>query len=305
MDIRQLTTFRTAATVLSFTRAARELKYAQSSVTAQIKNLEVSLGVELFERVGARVQLTEAGRRLLPYAEQMVALADEARGVAVGRREPAGLLTVGTTENVTSYRLPPLLEFFHHRYPLLQLALRPSLGDETCQALRQGAFDLGFLTEAETDHRGLRGEVLGPEPLTLVAAPSHPLVYSRSVTVADLRGVPVLMPQAGCGYRELFERALSDDGRPQLLEFGTIESIKWGVAGGLGVSLLPSVAVAGELASRALAAVAWKPPFTVYNQLVWRRGKHLSCEMRLFIEQTVRVIAEGAPAVTRLSSLTA
>lgn len=80
MDIRQLRTFHRVAELGSFTRAAAELNYAQSSVTAQIKSLEVSLGSDLFERVGGKVKLTPAGTRLLPYAGQMLSLADEARG---------------------------------------------------------------------------------------------------------------------------------------------------------------------------------------------------------------------------------
>ncbi|MER5640315.1 LysR family transcriptional regulator [Kitasatospora sp. NPDC002227] len=89
MDIRQLTTFQKAATLLSFSRAAAELNYSQSSVTSQIKSLETTLGVALFERLAGRsVLLTPAGQRLLPYAEQLLALADEARRAATSAPEP-------------------------------------------------------------------------------------------------------------------------------------------------------------------------------------------------------------------------
>ena len=96
MDIRQLAAFHKVATLLSFSKAATELKYAQSSVTSQIKGLEMSLGVDLFDRLGGRIQLTEAGQRLLPYAEQMLALAGEARGATVGSGDPSGVLTIGS-----------------------------------------------------------------------------------------------------------------------------------------------------------------------------------------------------------------
>ncbi|MEU3446351.1 LysR family transcriptional regulator [Streptomyces thermolilacinus] len=293
MDIRQLTTFHKVATLLSFTRAATELRYAQSSVTAQIKNLESSLGVELFERLGARIQLTPAGQRLLPYAEQMLALAGEARGVAAGGGEPSGMLTVGTMESITSYRMPPVLEFFHHRYPQLQLVLRPSLCAETLYSLRQGTFDMGFLMEAETRHSGVESEVLGAEPLVVVAAPGHPLAQEEKVTLDQLREVQVLAPEAGCAYRELFEAELnSGSGEPvPFLEFGNIESIKRGLAAGLGVALLPTMTVADDLAAGSFAALAWEPPFEVYTQLAWRRGRRQTREMRLFIERTMECMA--------------
>ncbi|MFI6149128.1 LysR family transcriptional regulator [Streptomyces sp. NPDC051109] len=294
MDIRQLTTFHRVATLLSFTRAATELKYAQSSVTAQIKGLEISLGVELFERLRGKIQLTPAGERLMPYAEQILSLADEARGVTAGLGDPSGVLTIGTMESLISYRMPPVLEYFHHRYPLLQLVLRPSLCAETCHSLRQGSFDLGFLMEAETEHSGVQTAVLGSEPLAVVAAPDHPLALARGLTTQDLRTAAVLAPEAGCAYRELFEAELNDgSGEPvSFLEFGNIESIKRGVAAGLGISLLPTMTVAEAVEGGQLAVLDWEPPFEVFTQLAWRRGKQLSREMRLFVEQTVAFMSE-------------
>ncbi|MGW3242393.1 LysR family transcriptional regulator [Streptomyces sp. NPDC001070] len=294
MDIRQLATFHKVATLLSFTRAATELKYAQSSVTAQIKGLEMSLGVDLFDRLGGRIQLTEAGQRLLPYAEQMLSLAGEARGATLGSEEPSGVLTIGSMESITSYRMPPLLEFFHHRYPALHIVLRPSLCAETCHALRQGMFDMGFLMEAETQHPGVQTEVLGSEPLTVVAAPDHPLTRAHKITTDDLRQVQVISAEAGCAYRELFEAELNDGTGESLpfLEFGTIESIKRGVAAGLGISLLPTATVADALEAGTLVALAWPVPFEVHTQIAWRRGKNLSREMRVFVDQTMRFLAE-------------
>ncbi len=295
MDIRQLSTFHKVATLLSFTRAAAELKYAQSSVTAQVKALEMSLGVDLFDRLGGRIQLTEAGRRLLPYAEQMLALADEARGATLGADGPSGMLTVGSMESITSYRMPVLLEFFHHRYPLLQLVLRPSLCAETCHALRQGMFDLGFLMEAETHHPGVQTEVLGSEPLVVVASPDHPLVTAEKVTTEDLRRATVLSPEAGCAYRELFEMELNAGATEPVapfLEFGTAESIKRGVAAGLGVSLLPTVTVSDALAEGTLVELPWAPPFQVFTQIAWRHGRTMTREMRIFVDQVLRVFGE-------------
>ncbi|MET9346265.1 LysR family transcriptional regulator [Streptomyces termitum] len=301
MDIRQLTTFHRVATLLSFTRAATELKYAQSSVTAQIKGLEVSLGVELFERLRGRIRLTPAGERLMPYAERILALADEARGATAGPGDPSGSLVIGTAESLISYRMPPVLEYFHHRYPLLQLVLRPSLCAETCHALRQGSFDLGFLMEAETEHPGVQTAVLGSEPLSLVAAPGHPLARERSLTTRDLRAAAVLAPEAGCAYRELFEAELNDgSGEPvSFLEFGNIESVKRGVAAGLGIGLLPAMTVAEAVEGGRLAVLDWEPPFEVFTQLAWRRGKQLSRETRLFVDQTVAFMSEYyRPAAT-------
>ncbi|WP_329119363.1 LysR family transcriptional regulator [Streptomyces sp. NBC_01353] len=291
MELRLLVTFEKVAGVLSFTRAAADLRYAQSSVTSQIRTLESSLGVELFERLGSRIRLTEPGERLLPYARRIIELSEEARAAVVETEEPAGTIAVGTMESLTSYRLPPLLELFHHRYPKVRLALRPTLGDETRQALRQGTYDIGFLMEPETEHAGLESEVLAEEPLVLVASPRHPLAGRTDLTSADLAAAQLVGTEPGCPYRDLFERELRD-WAPPFMEFGTIEATKRGVAGGLGIALVPRVTVSEELASGALVELNWRPPFTLFTQIAWRRGKRLPAHVRLFVEQARRLVSE-------------
>lgn len=295
MELRHLVTFQKVATLLSFTRAAEELNYAQSSVTAQIRALESSLGVELFDRLGGRIRLTAAGEKLLGYTEQILTLTEAARADVAGSDDPSGTLVIGTMESITSYRMPPLLEFFHHRYPKVQLSLRPSLCAETCHALRQGTFDIGFLMEQETRHQGLETVVLAREPLVLVAAPDHPLARREQVSLDDLRAASVLATEAGCAYRDLFEEELRGAGTTPFLEFGTIEAIKRGVVSGLGISLLPEVTVAGELEKGELTALPWDIPFSVYTQLAWRSGRRLSRELKLFIDHAVRLMQEERP----------
>src|SRR4051794_25715284 len=116
MDLRQLKTFRAVADSLSFTRAADALDYAQSSVTAQIRALEDELGVRLFDRLGRRVALTEAGLRLLAYADKMLDLADEAAHAIAEGDEPSGQLIIAAPETLSTYRLPPLLKQFRLRF---------------------------------------------------------------------------------------------------------------------------------------------------------------------------------------------
>ncbi|QNP75953.1 LysR family transcriptional regulator [Streptomyces roseirectus] len=284
MEFRQLVTFRKVAGLLSFTRAAEELNYAQSSVTSQIRALETSLGVELFDRLGGRIRLTPAGEKLVRHAERILESVEAARADVTGG--PAATLVVGTMESITSYRMPPLLEFLHHRHPGLRLALRPSLCAETRQALRQGTYDVGFLMERETEHPGLETVVLTEEPLVLVGAPGHALAGERTLTLDELRAVPVLATEAGCAYRDLFEEQLGGE----FLEFGTIEAIKRSVGSGLGIALLPEVTVAEELARGDMVVLPWRPSFTVHTQLAWRSGRLLPAEVRLFVDEAVRLM---------------
>ncbi|MET8220128.1 LysR family transcriptional regulator [Streptomyces hirsutus] len=299
MDIRQLTTFQKAATLLSFSRAAAELNYAQSSVTGQIRGLENTLGVELFERLSGRsVRLTQAGERFLPYAEQLLSLADEARSATRGGSEPAGRVLVGTMESIATYHMPPMLEFFHHRHPGLQVVLRPGSGEETVQALGRGALDLGLVMDVETRHAGMEGVVLRTEPLVAVVCPDHLLAARRLVTADQLREAPLLVPEAGPRCRRLLERELWGGREPvPLLESGTVGSAKRWAAAGLGIALLPAVAVADDIDTGVLAPLAWRPPFEVSTQLLWRRGTRLTRETRVFVDKVSEFLTEEADRI--------
>lgn len=298
MDLKQLSTFHRVTTHMSFTKAAIELQYAQSSVTAQIKNLEATLGMELFERLGGKIRLTPVGERLVPYAERILALVDEARDSLADQTEPSGTLTIGSVESLISYRMPVLLEFFHHRYPLLRLVLQPITGRDACESVRKGGQDVGFLVQAETQHDGVETKVLGAERLVAVVAPGHPLTRVSEVSASDLRRFPVLAPGTDCSYRPLLEAELNRGAQTpiSLLEFGNVESVKHGIAAGVGVSVLPAAAVAEAVEASQLTVLDWQPTFEVFIQVVWRQGRQLTRETRIFVDLVTRLMGQDDDA---------
>jgi DNA-binding transcriptional LysR family regulator len=294
VELRQLRTFSKVAHIMNFTKAAAELKYAQSSVTAHVKALETELNVALFERLGGQVRLTNAGRQLLPYADRVLDMVDEAGRVVTESEDLAGTLSIGTIECITTYRLPPLLELFYHRFPGVQLSLHTAPCLETAQALVAGALDVGFLMEEKADHDGLVTAPLCAEKLIVVAARDHALTRADSVTVGDLETADILAVETGCVYRDLFELELgrASDRPPPVLELGTIEAIKRTVKSGLGISLLPEITVREELASGELALVPWDVPFHVSTQVAWHREKWMSRELKTFIDEAIRTVGE-------------
>ena len=124
MDTRTLSTFRTAAHTLSFTKTAVSLGYAQSSVTAQMRILEETLGAPLFNRMGNRLELTAPGERFLAYAERILALSVEAMA-AVQDEVGVGTLRLTAPETVCTYLLPPVLRSFSEAYPQIRLEFQP------------------------------------------------------------------------------------------------------------------------------------------------------------------------------------
>lgn len=301
MELRQLQTFRAVATTLSFTRSATALGYAQSSVTAQIQALEEELAVRLFDRLGTRVVLTDAGRRLLPYAEKLLNLADAARLAVSGNEEPAGSLAISATDTLWTYRLPALLRHFQSEYPGVSLALRPSrsgtLDSDLRQSISEGTVDVAFVLEEPFSATGLEVEPLMVEPLFVLAAPAHPLSRSDRVRPIDLAGEQLLLTEVGCGYRGMFERTLVAAGvRPTgVLEFNSVEAIKQCLMAGLGIAVLPAVVAQTEVTQGRLVALRWsEPDFQVSTQMVWHKDKWMSPALLSFLDCARSALNGGA-----------
>lgn len=296
MELRQLATLREVAAAGGFTKAAERLGYAQSSITAQIQALERELGVRLFERLGKRVVLTDAGRRLLDYAERILKLADEARAVLAEGDEPVGTLSIGAAETLCTYRLPPLLRRYRARFPRVQLIVKPGLCPDMRQAVRQGELDLAFLLEEPVSPPDLVVEPLVRESVLVLACPDHPLARREAIAPCDLGGETLLVAEGRGSYRERFERALAAAGvRPGVvLEFGGVEAIKQCATAGMGVAVLPAVAVAEEVTGGQLVALPWRgPDLSVVTQLAWHKDKWLSPALRAFLQMTWEVLRGG------------
>src|SRR5919107_5218539 len=280
MELRQVQTFRAVAEELSFSRAAARLGYVQSSVSAQVIALERELGVPLFDRLGRRIALTEAGEVMFAYSGKLLALAEQTReavvDAGVGSGEVTGSLTVSAPETLLTYRLPKLLALFHERHPKVRLSVRPSaigrLVGSARKAVEEGRVDIAFVLDAPLGGQGCQAglavETLIGEEVSVIAPTSHPLASAPTVLPQGLRGETVLLPEApesGCAYRGQFERQLGSAGvvPPETMEFQSIEAIKQCVAANMGVSVLPSVTVGAELKAGTLAALQWGEPFEV------------------------------------------
>jgi len=300
-----LGTFRAVARELSFSRAAAGLGYVQSSVSSQVAALERELGVPLFDRLGRRIALTEAGAVMLEYAERLLDLAWEA-GEAVaeagaGRGEVAGSLRVSAPETLLTYRLPGLLTVFHESYPRVRVSLQPTavgrLVGSTRRALEEGRVDVAFvLDEPSVSVAGLSAELLMEEDVSVVAPPAHALAVSDFVAPSNLGKETVLLPEApqsGCAYRGRFERQLAEGGvvPRETLEFQSIEAIKRCVSAGMGVTVLPTVAVENELASGTLSELAWREPIRVGTLMAWNEARWVSPALRAFLETAREVLS--------------
>lgn len=294
MEIRQLRSFQTVATLLSFNKAAERLHYAQSSISAQIHTLEEELGTHLFDRLGKKVQLTEAGVQLLQYANKILDLVDEAESEMTGEREPLGSLTVRIPETFGVHRLAPVIHEFHSRFPKVQLNFITCAHEGLARDLRKGITDLAFLLAESVNASDLFVETLSFEPVVLVASPEHSLAAKRTVHTRDLAGETILLSRVDCSYRRVFEQILEREevGKINKLEFYSVEVIKRVLMTGVGVTVLPEIAVCEEVARRQLVQLPWtEGPIEVALLMIWYRERWVSPTLKAFMEVTKKVLA--------------
>lgn len=286
MEFRQLATFRMVAETLSFSRTAHALNYVQSSVTVQIQALEEELGVRLFDRLGKRIALTDAGARLLPYAEKIINLNEEARSVVGGGDIPIGTLTITAPESICTYCLPEVLSRFRKRYPQVKLMFHPGSFADIRRSVSEGEVDLGFIIDEPQFSTALNIEVLAPAPLHLLVSPDHHLAGRAEVRSCDLEDEQFLLTAAGCAYRNTLERGLNAAGLRIFthLSFEGIESIKQCTIASMGIAFLPEMTVKRELESGSLVALNWEDQkFSTTVQMLWHKDKWLSPALQAFL----------------------
>ncbi|UII57577.1 LysR family transcriptional regulator [Cytobacillus spongiae] len=285
MEIKQLITFQTAAECLNFTQTAKVLNFAQSSVTAQMKALEEELGVLLFERLGKRIILTEAGKQFQSYAVKMIELSEEARQTVRGEREPVGTLTIGAQESQCTYRLPPILKEFKRKFPKVKLIFKPAHSDEMARKhLSEGILDLAFIMDTSKATGSLTMERLVEEKLVWVSSRDH---ATCPIHANDFLQETLLLTEAGCSYRQVLEDGFQSLGIYSLniIEFGSIEAIKQCVMADLGIALLPYMVVEKDLHESRMKQIPHEvsqPP--MYTHIAWHKDKVMTEPLEAFIE---------------------
>ncbi|WP_333739948.1 LysR family transcriptional regulator [Streptomyces sp. IBSBF 2806] len=297
MNIKHLSAFLTVADSRSFTQAARILGLAQPTVTARIKSLEQTLDTPLLLRTASGASLTPAGRRLHRYARRIVQLSELAQQSVCDPADAPDALVIGAAECIVTYRLVPLIEYLHLRHQQLDLSLR-ALDADPVRLVREEQIDCAFFIGPRTAAADVHHRVLRPEGLSLVAHPEHPLAGRPVLSTADLAPHTVACANRESGYQRGLERALVEAGALArgILVLGSVDAVKRSVGEGIGMALLPTVAVAEELRLGQLRRLDWRAPFTVYSQCVWRRGLDDDPVFRTVLGTARQVLAESDTA---------
>ena len=237
MNLPDLNVFVTAARLGSVTRAARALSTVQSNVTARIRLLERELGVQLFDRTYRGITLTPKGEQLLPYAQQLLTLAENARSVVSGPGDIRGVLRIGSLQSTASARLPEVLKAYAQRCDHVDIGIETGISADLIDKVLNNRLDGAFVSGAE-EHPELDAVTSFVEELVIIS----PAPYRTVREYLKRTALPkVLVFKVGCHYRQRLERYLMGHGAGMLnqMEFGTIDGIIGCVAAGLGIALLP------------------------------------------------------------------
>ncbi len=286
ITFRQLRLFRALADTGSVSRAARECHVTQPTASMQLKDISDSVGVPLYEVISKRVHLTDAGRSLANTAR---AIAHEwaafEQGIDASKGLRRGQLRVAVV-STAKYFVPRLLGSFCALYPEIDISLEVLNRDGVVQRLRDNLDDLYIMSIPPTDV-DIDDQVFLPNPLVVIAAIAHPLAARRSIELTQLSKLRFILRERGSGTRMAVDSHFKQHRfKPNLrLELGSNEAIKEAVAGDLGVAVISSHALHGQVAEHGVTVLNVKGfPIESNWHIVRLRGKQLSPIARVFQE---------------------
>lgn len=282
----QLRVFEASARLGSFARAAQELHMAPPTVSVQIKKLNETVGLPLFEQVGKRIYLTDAGRRVYAGCDDLFRALSileeeltEMRGLASGHLRLAATSTA-------KYFAPRLLGAFIQRYPGIEASLQIHNRSTLIERLASNEDDLYMFADPPDEHEVVVQAIL-PNPLVVLARSDHLLAGEKEVPFARLANEPFLMREPGSGTRMVTQKLFEQHGlTPKIrMELSTNEAIREAILAGLGVSILSRYSLGFEAEQTRLTCLDVEGfPLESYWHFVYPVGKQLSVAARAFMD---------------------
>lgn len=288
--LRQLQVFEKVANHLNYSRAAEELYLSQPAVSMQIKQLEGHIGLPLFEQMGKKIFLTEAGKELFQYARSIAqqlaeieAVFDEMKGLEQGK------LTLSVV-NTANYFTPQLLATFCQQHPNINVILQVANRDAVLKQLADNSTDLAIMGQPPPG-LDISSTQFMDNPLVVIAQPNHPLAKLKQVKLVQLAEHSFVSREQGSGTRSAMERMFAQHHiRPRIsMEMETNEAIKQAVQAGLGLGILSLHSIELELETRRLVTLNVEHfPLLRHWFVAYRYNKRLSSAALAFKEFLVK-----------------
>lgn len=287
--LRQLEIFLATAHHQNLSRAADSLAMSQSAASGALKELESQFDIQLFDRIGKRLQLNDFGRVLQPRAEELLERARELES-AMGKHTEAGPLKVGATLSIGNYLAVPLIKRYTEQHPGRRVNLEVANTVTISRKVEQFELDVGLI-EGEIHNPDLEIHPWRQDELVVFCAPTHPLAQGKKLGDADLLAAQWILREPGSGTRQTFERAMHDL-LPSLtiaLQLQHTEAIKRAVEAGMGLGCLSQVTLVDAFKRGSLQALSIPSrSFARYFYIILHKQKYRSAG----IEQWLRLCEE-------------
>lgn len=253
LNFHQLHIFHTVAERGSFSAAAQSLHMTQPAVTMQVQSLEEYFGTKLLQRSTKRIELTEAGRALMPYAKSSIELIrDTDQAMSTFTKQLKGKLQLGSSLTIGEYILPRLLGPFGQEYPHISISMKVMNTAQIMEDILNHQLNFGLI-EAPVNHPDMYMEAVMNDELVLVVHKDHPLAEVSETTLADALQFTFVLREQGSGTRLVMEDELRNKGFDPsamkiVMELGSTGAVKSAVEAGLGISILSTSSVKHEMA---------------------------------------------------------
>lgn len=287
MDLKYLTTIKTILEMGTFQKAANRLNYTQSTVTFQVQQLESELGIKLFERIGRRMVLTEAGHEVLPYIDSVLESVDRLRLFGKEDREIRGVLKLAMPESLLTYKSQPIFKAFREQAPQVKLLVRSQNCYMTRNQILAGDIDVAIHYDVGGYNATIVTKKLADFGQALIASPVLSEDQRDFITPNQRKAVSLISNDKNCISQEVFDQYLKDRKIyvENVIELWSIEAIKRSVVSDLGVAFLPYFAVAEELESGKLIEL----PTDLHQKNIsaicaYHKNKWISPAMDLFLK---------------------
>ncbi len=249
MQLAAIEAFVTICDTGSFRAAAQRLHVSQPAVSKRLANAEARLGFALFDRVGRRVILTDAGRQFLPHARRLLAaLEDGRRALDELSDRVIGHLALALSHHVAMHRMPPVLRQYVKTFPGVDLDIHFLGSEDACHAVARGQVELAIVTLPDPPIAGLDQQGVWADPMVIAVAEDHPLAQHPEVTATQLRDVPALLPEPDTQTHAIVAGAVGgrEAGMTVRQHSNNLDTLKMLAEVGLGWTALPPAMLAGS-----------------------------------------------------------
>ena len=293
MNTKSLVTFKTILEVGSFQKAADKLGYTQSTVTFQIKQLEEELALKLFEKIGRRMELTQAGKDIMPYIDMILQGAEQIGNYGKSLSEISGSLKLAIPDSILIYNMQPFMQAFTHEAPNVQLIVNSIQSGEINQSIVDGTADIGINSEKDSYPDSVIHKRLGQYKAVLVASPFANSSLLDFITPHQRKPFSLICNEPDGYYQLDMDKYLSNKDillNPPM-KVQSIEAVKRCVMNNLGIAVVPTYSIGEELKNGSLMPIKTELDEKTYDSFyIYHKNKWLSPQMELALDLLIKYV---------------